>query len=326
MSQWPWEIIKRTTVWLLKTTPNNFGERQVTAMSPRLSFTTLDVFTSTRFLGNPLAVVRVPKDLQGELSQTQKQTIAREFNLSETVFLHEGSLDEPIKIDIFTTDAELPFAGHPTVGSGWYLISENPTRDSVTLRTKAGDIPVSFEHSSGRVSLRVPTDFKVHPPCAHPRVKVLQPRLVSSDYVNGIDGAEVVASIVKGMTFLLVKLTSEDALARLQPSPEPLTVPGLGEWGGFVGLYAFYEREDEVIRTRMFDGTLEDPATGSAASTLGGWLGKQRGEGAHKIEIYKESRWKEERDRCVRAYWEDREILKIELGGRAVEVMEGSVV
>ncbi|KDR79244.1 hypothetical protein GALMADRAFT_243157 [Galerina marginata CBS 339.88] len=291
-------------------------------MLQKLNFTTLDVFTATRFLGNPLAIVRVPKD-NPTLSQSQKQTIAREFNLSETVFLHEGNPDEPITIDIFMTNAELPFAGHPTIGSGWYLLSTFPSKDTITLRTKAGDIPV-VRRENGRVQLQVPTSFKIHPPYAHPRVKVLQPRLQDADYVNGSNGPEAVVSIVKGMSFMLLQLTSEDALARLQASPERLSVPEIGEWGSFVGLYAFYEHEDGVIRTRMFDGTLEDPATGSAASTLGGWLAKKRGVGHHNISILQGVEMGRKSDIEVAVdIGKDGEILKIQLGGGAVEIMEG---
>lgn len=250
----------------------------------KLNFTTLDVFTLTRFLGNPLAIVHVPNDLKNVLSQTEKQTIAREFNLSETVFMHEGNPDGPITIDIFTTDAELPFAGHPSIGSGWYILSRHPAKDRVTLRTKAGDIPV-VKSGNGKVRLQIPIDFRVHPSYVHPRVKVLQPQLKVSDYVNGLEGPEVVVSIVKGMTFLLLQLTSEDALARLEPLAERLSVPGLGEWDGFVGLYFFYKREDGVMRARMFDGPLEDPATGSAAATLAGWLAKERGQGVWVFDV-----------------------------------------
>ncbi|KAF8192914.1 hypothetical protein BJ912DRAFT_961373 [Pholiota molesta] len=297
-------------------------------MALRLKFTTLDVFTSQHFAGNPLAIVRIPKDFPGELSQAQKQTIAREFNLSETVFLHEGDLtNEPTTIDIFTTDAELPFAGHPTVGSGWYLLSQNPGLDRVTLRTKAGDIPVEAVGAPAikGVRVRVPTDFKVHAPYKHPRVKALQPHLASADYANGVDGAEAVASIVKGMTFLLLQLTSEDALARMQP-PERLALPGLGAWAGFAGVYAFYERADGVVRTRMFDGALEDPATGSAASTLAGWLAKKRGPGTHTIGILQGVEMGRRSEIVVDVdIGEDGEIAVIELTGGAVEVMEGTV-
>jgi PhzF family phenazine biosynthesis protein len=76
----------------------------------KLDFVTVDVFTASRFTGNPLAIVKIPGDIT--ITQDQKQKIAQEFNLSETVFLHEdaGSPEE-WKVDIFTTTAELPFAG-----------------------------------------------------------------------------------------------------------------------------------------------------------------------------------------------------------------------
>ncbi|TFK36255.1 hypothetical protein BDQ12DRAFT_687100 [Crucibulum laeve] len=293
-------------------------------MTSKLRFTKLDVFTSTRFLGNPLAIVHLSADTSN-LSQPQKQLIAREFNLSETVFLHEPApeaKDGPIVIDIFTTTEELPFAGHPTVGSGSYLLSRAPEKDTITLRTKAGDIPVIRE--SEKVRLQVPIDFKVHAPYTEPTAKEFQPRLTSKDYFNGTDGAEAVASIVKGMTFLLLQLSSEDALARMQPFPTRLQIPALGDWEGFVGLYAFYEREDGVVRTRMFDASLEDPATGSAASTLAGYLAKQKGEGTWKINIIQgvEMGRKSEIEVVVEVDARS-EIKRIDLGGGAIQVMEG---
>lgn len=292
----------------------------------KLHFTTLDVFTSTRFLGNPLAIVHVPKDLKNVLSQTQKQTIAREFNLSETVFMHEGNPDDgQINIDIFITDAELPFAGHPSIGSGWYLLSRHQANNRVTLRTKAGDIPV-VESGNGKVRLQIPIDFKIHPHYVHPRVKVLQPQLIDSDYINGLEGPEAVASIVKGMTFLLLPLTSEDALSRLQPPPECISVGGLGEWDGFVGLYFFYKREDGSLRTRMFDGPLEDPATGSAAAALAGWLAEERGQGVWEFNVVQgvEMGRRSEVEVIVGVNASS-EVVKVELGGSAVEVMEGTI-
>jgi predicted PhzF superfamily epimerase YddE/YHI9 len=116
----------------------------------------------------------------------------------------------------------------------------------------------------------------VHEPYTHPSLKELQPKLKDGDYVNDAEG---LASIVKGMTFILLQVTSEDALARMQPYPERFHASNLGEWDGFIGVYVFFERADGVLRTRMFDGNMEDPATGSAASTLAGWLAKKKGPG-----------------------------------------------
>ncbi|KAJ7251132.1 hypothetical protein B0H12DRAFT_1119696 [Mycena haematopus] len=301
-------------------------------MTRQLRFTKLDVFTSTPFVGNPLAIVHVPSAV--ELSQAEKQLIAREFNLSETVFHHlqdtVGS-DSPVVIDIFTTSEELPFAGHPTVGSGFYLLSHTPELQTVTLRTKAGDIPV-VRGTGNRpgVRLQVPIDFKVHSPLSIPSVKQSQPLLTDEDYVNGLSGAEACASIVKGMTFLLVALASDDALARVQPYTTRLVIPDaqakLGAWGvGFAGIYLFHERPDGTVRTRMFDATLEDPATGSAASTLGGWLALRRGLGEHTIDIEQGIEMGRRSEIRVVVRVEEGEIAKIELEGAAVQVMAGTV-
>ncbi|KAJ7097610.1 hypothetical protein C8R44DRAFT_811785 [Mycena epipterygia] len=299
-------------------------------MSRRLRFSKLDVFTSTPFVGNPLAIVHVPST--AKLSQAEKQLIAREFNLSETVFLHgPDTVDSssPVVIDIFTPKEELPFAGHPTVGSGFYLLSRAPHLETVTLRTKAGDIPVV--RSAGTVRLQVPIDFKVHASLSIPSVKDLQPHLNGADYINGAGGAEACASIVKGVTFILVALASEDALARVQPYPTRLVIPDaqtvLGDWGsGLAFVYIFYEGGDGVVRTRMFDGVLEDPATGAAASTLGGWLAQRRGPGVHEIQIQQGIEMGRRSEiKVVVDVGDDSVIKSIALEGAAVQVMEGVV-
>jgi predicted PhzF superfamily epimerase YddE/YHI9 len=94
-----------------------------------------------------------------------------------------------------------------------------------------------------------------------------------------------VASVVKGITFILLQVASEDALARMQPYPERFQITSLGEWGEFIGVYAFFERTDGVVRTRMFDEMFEDPATGSLASMLGGWLAQKKGYGKWQLDI-----------------------------------------
>lgn len=105
--------------------------------SKPFDFVTFDVFTETRFKGNPLAIVWVPRNVS--LEQEAKQKIAREFNLSETVFLYDiedRSLDR--KIDIFIPTKEIPFAGHPTIGTICYLCAGNGPADSerkLTLHT-----------------------------------------------------------------------------------------------------------------------------------------------------------------------------------------------
>ncbi|KAF9447353.1 Diaminopimelate epimerase-like protein [Macrolepiota fuliginosa MF-IS2] len=299
----------------------------------QLEFHILDVFTTTKYMGNPLAIVQVPASVSASLTQEKKQLIAREFNLSETVFIHANSSyaasDAPLKIDIFTTEEEIPFAGHPTVGSSWFLLlgpgKTGQIRQGVTLKTKAGNISAVLQ-GGGRVRLQVPVDFGEHAPFHLSLFKSAQSRLHEADYANGLDGAEPVVSIVKGMTFVLLKLNSEDALKKLRATAERVEVPWLGEWQGLVALYAFYERDDRVLRTRMFLGALEDPATGSAASALGGYLGKRKGPGKWRFEIVQGVEMGRRSDIEVQVdIGSDGEIERIELGGGAVKVIEGSI-
>ncbi|KAJ4488827.1 hypothetical protein C8J55DRAFT_423143 [Lentinula edodes] len=348
-------------------------------MTLSIPFHTVDVFTQTRFLGNPLAIVLLhhpsfssdsshPKKQPPVLTQHQKQLIAREFNLSETVFIHvtQSNYDDPsapFAIDIFTATEELPFAGHPTIGAGCFLAGHERWRDRKEFR---------LDTRAGLVKLRIPIDFKTHPPYGSTLLSTLksslcQPQLEPGDYLNGVDGSEPVASIVKGMSFVLMQLRDEGSLSRIQPLVGINdAVPGslipdehLGDWKGFSSLYAFvvsrstesnaifddiYDDVDPVnplihpiirLRTRMFQsGGFEDPATGSAASTLCGWfasqqqnaVGRWRFEVIQGVEMGRESRIgvvvDVEREANVNG---DVVVRKIELVGGAVKIMEGMV-
>src|SRR5271156_5443325 len=119
----------------------------------KLSFTTLDVFSSTRYAGNPVAIIEVPASESATLTQKQKQSIASEFNLSEIVFLHlptEGTSSKERKIDIFTSLAEVPFAGHPTIGTTHYLL-HTTGQDVTSVITKAGPISISVNADTKNV-------------------------------------------------------------------------------------------------------------------------------------------------------------------------------
>ena len=188
------------------------------SFTKQLEFATLDVFTRERFKGNPLAIVKVPKNFS--LQQDKKQLIAREFNFSETVFLHETEDDHTWKIDIFTTTAELPFAGHPTIGTICYIRSymKSPSLN-LTLLTKAGPIAASFDDATNLVEAEIPHDVRIHQATVSwQQVVESQPALpgVIDDKEHGIweqwihgdleepNATFPVVSIVKGMTFVLV--------------------------------------------------------------------------------------------------------------------------
>ncbi|KIW21435.1 hypothetical protein PV08_02015 [Exophiala spinifera] len=275
-------------------------------MPATLSFVTLDVFTATRYTGNPLAIIRVPSSTT--LSQSQKQRIAREFNLSESVFLHEQTesdkSNESVRIDIFTAQAEVPFAGHPTVGTANYLLrilpKDGPLRGIEALQAKAGRFGITLDDSVAGARISVAHNVHVHSSLGlEQRLLTGQPRYV----------AYSVISIVKGMNFILVQLADLDALknqtGNLVGSESTYTAHTALDEGWRTGLLCTYfyvdlghgpssspsdsdsgsEPTTRHLRTRMF-GSREDPATGSAASALASYLSLQTGTaGRYKYHI-----------------------------------------
>ncbi|KAK8128547.1 phenazine biosynthesis protein phzf protein [Apiospora sp. TS-2023a] len=328
-----------------------------------LPFVTLDVFTSKRLEGNPLAVISVPASLEAELTQAKKQKIAQEFNLSETVFMHEpeGDGGSQLRIDIFTIESELPFAGHPTIGSAvlakfhWY-----PAVD--TLLTKSG--PINLEvPSSGQgqgqdqkqkqesVRARISQDVRLHrktladaiPQDQHASFPGLSHHLPA---VRDAELAAPVFSIVRGMTFVLVKLPSLELLGGLDQGlrldfdhlPKGPLLDEDRQPYGFVSRYYYVDQGgnddgDGVrkIRTRMLELGFEDPATGSAASALSAYLtvaGKSkhaRFEITQGVEMGRRSVIQVETKADLQEGGEVK-IRELWLGGEAVVVQKGTLM
>jgi PhzF family phenazine biosynthesis protein len=260
------------------------------APSFKLEFLTVDVFTSKRYEGNPLAIVRIPHGV--EVSQDQKQTIAREFNLSETTFLHENAIGEgrdAWTVDIFITTRELPFAGHPTVGTACYVLSrtaeERGISDGVleaSFALKAGPVALQYDVANKTARASIPHNVHVHEKrWGRDELFKLQPGLAEVYQQSDIRVNEdfPVVSIVKGMTFVLVELDSVETLAKISLASQSIVIDGLDQgWDDtFIGAY-FYVRVGQSnegttkLQTRMIEGPLEDPATGSAASDLVAYL------------------------------------------------------
>ncbi|KXJ90836.1 hypothetical protein Micbo1qcDRAFT_195706 [Microdochium bolleyi] len=300
-----------------------------------LSFVTLDVFTTVPFRGNPLAVCRVPASAAASLSQQQKQLIAREFNLSETVFLHEQTPEDAeageARIDIFTPFAELPFAGHPTVGTANYLSQTGGGGGSSAraLRAKAGLLPfgaVSIPSAAGASGIQLGVAHNVH---IHDRPFRDRP------YAD-----LPVVSIVRGMTFILAQKPDLEALA--EPTEALLgsnkvygSAHFLDEgWQvGHIPTYFYVDMghkadETRLLRTRTWS-VREDPATGSAASALCAYLSLTEKDGplnrkyhltqgvemGRESHIYVEVRLEEGGD----------SIAEVLLSGSAVKIIEGTI-
>jgi PhzF family phenazine biosynthesis protein len=305
-------------------------------------FVTLDVFTTTRYAGNPLAVIKVPAS--ATLTQVQKQAIAKEFNLSETAFLHDRSgAALHWAVDIFTTDQELPFAGHPTIGTACYALGgilaagkhEGEEFVDGAFDVKAGRIGIRYDVRRGTAKADIPHDFHVHSQ-AYGRDSLLknQPGLkaVLASGTGSMRSEFPVVSIVKGMTFILVELASEKELSAVSTFGSPVQFAGLDEeWNEtFVGLYFFAwlgVEEDGVakLRTRMIEGALEDPATGSAASTLAAYLSLMEGKAGDRMayELVQGVEMGRRSEIGVEVVLADKGIETISLIGSAVQVMEG---
>ena len=260
------------------------------SLSNLLSFSTLDVFTLKQFKGNQLAVVHVPSNLSDSdaLTQERKQKIAREFNFSETVFIHEpvpGS--QAHKIDIFTVKEELPFAGHPVIGTLNYMAQrvDPPLRD-VTLLCKAGPI-VGLYHQNENVSqAEIPQNLRIHNELVPSRF-ILSSQPDALQNILALDFFPVV-SIVKGLSFVLINVPSVlPYLEMLEPTSFTFDASKIvfdeGWENSFLGAYFFAktshpQQATTSIRARMLERSVgEDAATGSAASALACFLALKDG-------------------------------------------------
>jgi trans-2,3-dihydro-3-hydroxyanthranilate isomerase len=220
-----------------------------------LAYRIVDVFTDAAFTGNPLAVV-----LEGdELSTEQMQTIAREFNLSETAFpIAASSPEAAYRLRIFTPHSELPFAGHPSIGTALVMRSLGRVSDGRFLQEcGAGLLPVVIDGDTATL-----TGGAAH----LGDVVDAAPFLAAV----GLDAADAVGDPVRwagmGVDFAYLHVRP-DAVARAAPDSSRLRGLAAG-----VGVFVF-SFVDGVAHARMFaDDISEDPATGSAALGLGVWL------------------------------------------------------
>jgi trans-2,3-dihydro-3-hydroxyanthranilate isomerase len=228
----------------------------------------VDVFTDRPLAGNPLAVVL---DADG-LSDQQMQAIARETNLSETTFvLPPEKREHAAKVRIFTPHVELPFAGHPTVGTGWVLLDEGLVSSDAatfTLEEGVGPIPVRVDRKGGEVVL-----WMSHPPVRFGEL-IEERDDVAAALGLTIDDLrpEVPIQVVStGVPFVYVALKDAAAVDRAVSSGEALT--SVLDSHGLPPVFLFAADGDQLY-SRMFGPhgatqVVEDPATGSASGPLG---------------------------------------------------------
>ncbi|KAJ4179849.1 hypothetical protein NW759_017273 [Fusarium solani] len=301
-------------------------------------FTTVDVFTETRFRGNPLAIVTIPTS-GPKPTQEQKQAIAREFNLSETVFVHDvpdPATNKQRSIDIFLPFAEIPFAGHPTVGTAVSLLDEGVE----TLVTKAGPIPITQSEGYPRfASASIPHNVHLHAKhlCD---LSLSASELSSNAQIREIELNAPIFSVVNGVSFILIELPSLGLLAEVQQSSTQFSIDKLlddGWQSGFMGRYYYVptgSSQDEngqpvvSLRTRMITHQFEDPATGAAACCLSSFLsavGDKQETPSRRYNITQGVEMGKESNIVVEVEVKDFKIDKVKLAGTAVQVMKGSL-
>jgi len=220
-----------------------------------LPYAVVDVFTDAPLEGNAVAVFL---DVDGaELGTEVMHRAAREMNLSETVFVLKGGSGADARIRIFTPSSELPFAGHPVLGTA-FVLGERHGTDVVRLATEVGEIPVTLRSEQGTIAFgEMEQPVPVPEPFAH-----------EADLLAAleVDRSELpVEAYRNGPLHVYVALSSEEAVAALRPD-----LRAVEALNGAFGVSCFTGTGDRY-KTRMFApalGVPEDPATGSAAGPL----------------------------------------------------------
>jgi trans-2,3-dihydro-3-hydroxyanthranilate isomerase len=290
----------------------------------QLEFVTVDVFTERRFGGNPLAVV---PDAAG-LTTAQMQSIASEFNLSETTFvLPPKDPAHTAEVRIFTPKFEMPFAGHPNVGTAFVIGRRGHRHDPLVFEEKAGLVPIDLLKDGDAI--------------VGARLTAPQPLRrgadVAADIVAAACGLEAgdietwhhrpcVAGC--GTVFIFAEVKSRQVLERAQPRGDIFSrnFPVNGATG--VHLYLRDGGEGIDIRARMFaplHGVPEDPATGSANVALAGLLMSLRPEPDLSLELRIAQGVEMGRPSVLDASAEKRAgaVVETRIGGRCVPVMSG---
>ncbi len=225
------------------------------------SYRIVNVFAEERLAGNPLVVF---EDARG-LSDAAMQALALQFNLSETTFLLPSERATS-RVRIFTPANEMPFAGHPTLGSAYVVRALKDCGNALSLEMSAGIIPVT---AAGDIFTLQANSAKTRP------ARLTRDTLASMLCLAPADLGERPLWVNTGNEQLLVPLASPDAVGRCQP--EARLAQRHANDAGMVKIYVWAETGDEQIVARFFfskhPGSIEeDPGTGSACANLGGWM------------------------------------------------------
>lgn len=289
---------------------------------PRLSYVNVDVFTSKALEGNQLAVFT---DANG-LTTEQMQAIAKETNYSETTFVLPRSFEEErekgTRVRIFTVSEELPFAGHPTLGTAWVLRGIGGT-DEIVLDLNVGKIHVRFSELNGEpfgeMTQRNPEFGQIHSREEVARAAGLRTEDIASDVP--------IHSVSTGMMFVIVPVRN---LATMQHLTLDLKRAHeyLDKTDGKFFYFVCRETVDPQARlhARMLFYNGEDPATGSASGCASAWMASHGvARSNERVLIEQGIEMKRPSQIFVRAEKKGNEVINVRVGGQAVEVARGEL-
>ena len=279
-------------------------------------YVTLDVFTTTRFGGNPLAVL---PDAAG-LDAAQMQAVAREFNYSETTFvLPPADPAHDAQVRIFTPRYELPFAGHPNVGTG-HVLAARRGKSRLVFEEMAGLVTVEAEGAMTRIA--APQPFSAG--------QEIDPALVAASLGLRADEVDVSAHLPLvgscGTPFVLARVGGAALTRASYDMAAFAAADAQAGLGGRFALYA-YAPDGGRVRARMFaplGGTTEDPATGSAAVALAGLMLSLSGDSEAATTIVQGVEMGRPSELHVRA-WREGGGIMTSVAGACVSVMRGTI-
>ncbi|UCC39861.1 MAG: PhzF family phenazine biosynthesis protein [Candidatus Aminicenantes bacterium] len=290
----------------------------------KLVFYIVDVLAEEKYAGNQLGVLRHGNNL----SDAEMQRIAKEVNYSETTFiLAEEERDGGYDVRIFTPEAELPFAGHPTLGTAYVIQQEiigDPV-ETVVLNLKVGQIPVSFNYSEGKVDILW---MKQKPPVFMRTLDKSKVSKMLNVEENDIDDRFSVQEVSTGIPSIIVPLKTLDAVKRSRIAQDIYLdlIEDTEAKAVLIFCAETYSGENN-LNVRMFAdyyGVPEDPATGSANGCLAGYLVKHRYFGKDRIDIRVEQGYEIGRPSLLYLRAEDKEDeISVSVGGKAVMVAKG---
>jgi len=293
------------------------------ALVRNLSLVQVDVFTDRALTGNSLAVF-----LDGRgLSTEQMQALAREMNLSETTFILPGDAaaekTRGVRVRIFTVLEELPFAGHPTLGTAFVLRGQTGVPE-VRLDLNVGTIPVRFtqepaQAAFGEMTQKEPEFGAIHEAEAVARLTGLS--------VADFDDSAPIQTVSTGFPFTIATLRSLKKLQNLRLDLDA-AAEYLARKGGKLFYFVCRETVDPRARlhARMIFHGGDDPATGSAAGCCAAWM-VAHGVAASDERVLIEQGLEVHRPSCifVRATKQDNQVVTVRVGGNCVEVLRGEL-